>query len=243
MSDTIFNNEKEAPSQEASPSPSNDFSDQLELIKNDKGERKYGTVEQALEALKHSQEFIPELKKEKEDLSGELEALRKQQEKIDSLTEIVSKLTAKEEPVVHQPQEAPQEQDVAQLVQEVLERNKATETQTSNTTAVATALGEMYGTKAEETFYGKATELGLSKEAINQLAATSPKAVLALFSKQSTPSLTKGTQGVDHNYVKPQEEGRLKASPSSIMAGASTGDLMAEMARHKAAIYAKHNIQ
>ena len=69
MSDTIFEKEKVEPSQESTPNQNNLFNDQLDTIKNDKGERKYGTVEQALEALKHSQEFIPSLKEDKDNLS------------------------------------------------------------------------------------------------------------------------------------------------------------------------------
>jgi archaellum component FlaC len=229
-------------SQESTPTSSNDFGDQLDSIKNDKGERKYGSVSQALEALKHSQEYIPDLKSEKEVLSKEVETLRAQQEKIDSLTEIVTKLTATKEPEAHQPQAEPEVQDVAKLVEQALEANSQAKTIQSNTDSVTKKLVELYGTKAESTFYEKAQELGMSKEAFNQLAATSPKAVISFFDKADTPSMMKGSQNTNHSYTPPQEEGFLKASEKSVMAGATTRDLMAEMARHKQAVYAKHNI-
>ena len=42
--------------------PSDLFTDQLAAIKNDQGVPKYDTVEKAIEALQHSQQYIPELK-------------------------------------------------------------------------------------------------------------------------------------------------------------------------------------
>jgi hypothetical protein len=56
--------------------------------------------------------------------------------------------------------------------------------------------------------------------------------------------MMKGSQNTNHSYTPPQEfaEGFLKAAEKSVMAGATTRDLMAEMARHKQAVYAKHNI-
>jgi len=240
---SIFETEqKEVSSHEASPEPSNEFSDQLDLIKNDNGERKYGSVSQALEALKHSQEYIPDLKSEKESLSKEVEALRAQQEKIDSLTEIVAKLTATKEPEADQPQVVPEVQDVAKLVEEALQANSQAQTTQANTKSVTTKLVELFGTNAEKEFYDKAQELGMSKEAFNQLAATSPKAVISFFNKADSPSMMKGSQNTNHSYTPPQETGVVQASETSVMAGATSRDLMAEMARHKQAIYAKHNI-
>jgi len=240
---SIFESEQKEPSgQEASPEPSNDFSDQLNSIKNDNGERKYGTVSQALEALQHAQGYIPTLKEEKESLSKEVESLKAQQEKIDSLTEIVAKLTATKEPEADQPQEVPEVQDVAQLVEQALKANSQAQTTQANTKSVTDKLVELFGTKAEVEFYGKAQELGMSKEAFNQLAATSPKAVLSFFSKADTPSMMKGSQNTNHSYSPPRETGFVQANETSVMAGATSGDLMAEMNRHKEAIYAKHNI-
>ncbi len=57
------------PEQPAAPQPSdNVFADQLASITNERGEPKYKDLPTALQALKHSQEYIPSLKQENETL-------------------------------------------------------------------------------------------------------------------------------------------------------------------------------
>jgi hypothetical protein len=133
---------------------------------------------------------------------------------------------------------------VATLVQKILNQNKTESNRDTNTKSVTKALADKYGTEAEKEFYGKAEALGMTQEAFNDLAATSPKAVLAFFGdiKQDT-SLTKGTQNVNHSFQKPPNSGKVDKSEKSVMAGASTRDLVAEMNRHKTAVYAKHGVQ
>ena len=71
--------ENKSTSQVDDTNVSNPFDDLLNNIKNDSGERKYNSVESALEALKHSQEYIPTLKDEKNNMSQELEKYKSQQ--------------------------------------------------------------------------------------------------------------------------------------------------------------------
>jgi archaellum component FlaC len=236
--------ENKSTSQVDDTNVTNQFDDLLNGIKNDSGERKYNSVESALEALKHSQEYIPTLKDEKNTMSQELETLRSQQSKLDDLTSIVEKLTAPKEELSNQTQDSLGEQDVAKLIQSVLNQNKAESTRETNTKSVTDALTGKFGTEADKEFYGKAAELGMTKEAFNDLAATSPKAVLSFFGNvtQDT-SITKGSQSLNHSFEKPTPSGKVDRAESSVMAGASTRDLKAEMARHKAAVYAKHGIQ
>ena len=247
---SIFNEDKKEDkenkldSQPNDASVNNQFDDLLNGIKNDSGERKYNTVESALEALKHSQEYIPNLQGDKDKLTQEVESLKSQQTKVDELTAIVEKLTAPKEETVNQPSTSFNEQDVAKMVQAALTQNQAETTKEKNIKSVTDALMDSFGTEAEKTFYGKAEELGMSKEAFNDLAGTSPKAVLAFFGASTQqPSITKGTQGVNHNFQKPTPSGKVERADRSVMAGASTGDLKAEMQRHKEAVYAKYGVQ
>jgi len=60
--DNNQNNGGATPPQENNPLPSDDLSTLLSGIKNERGEQKYKDVKTALEALKHSQEYIPEVK-------------------------------------------------------------------------------------------------------------------------------------------------------------------------------------
>jgi hypothetical protein len=236
--------ETKSASQADDTSVPNPFDDLLNNIKNDSGERKYSSVESALEALKHSQEYIPTLKDEKNTMSQELEKFRSQQSKLDDLTSIVEKLTAPKDEASNQTQSSFGEQDVAKLVQEALNRNKADSTRDSNTQSVTAALADKFGTEAEKEFYGKASELGMTKESFNELAATSPKAVLSFFGNiTQEPSMMKGSQSLNHSFEKPKPDGKVDKSERSIMAGASTRDLQGEMARHKAAVYAKYGVQ
>jgi hypothetical protein len=238
------NKETKSTSQVDDTNVANKFDDLLNGIKNDSGERKYSSVESALEALKHSQEYIPNLQGDKDKLTQELDNLKGQQNQIDDLTTIVERLTAKKVEPSDQTNETLGEQDVAKLVQSILNQNKTTSLRDTNTESVTKALAAKYGTEAEKEFYGKADALGMTKEAFNDLAATSPKAVLSFFGDiQQDTSLMKGSENVNHSFQKPPHSGKVEKSEKSVMAGASTKDLVAEMEKHKLAVYAKHGVE
>lgn len=238
------NKENKSTSQVDDTSVANKLNDLLDNIKNDSGERKYSSVESALEALRHSQEYIPNLKSDKDKLTEELDKLKGQQNQIDDLATIVERLTAKKVEPSDQTNETLGEQDVAKLVQKILGQNKSESLRDTNTASVTKALADKYGTEAEKEFYGKAEALGMTKEAFNDLAATSPTAVLSFFGdiKQDV-SITRGTQNVNHSFQETPKGGPVVRSEKSIMAGASSKELLAEFNRHKAAVYAKHGIQ
>lgn len=242
--DENLDTENKSASQADDTNVTNNFNDLLNNIKNESGERKYNSVESALEALKHSQEYIPNLQGDNKTLTQELETLKSQQSKIDDLTAIVDRLSAPKTETVDQPNSSLTEQDVAKLVQNALSQNKAETSRGANIKSVTDTLSQSFGTEAEKAFYDKADELGMTKESFNELAGTSPKAVLAFFGNTvKDPSLMKGSQGIDHNYQAPPSDGKVVRSEKSVMAGATTRDLTAEFNRHKAAVYTKHGIQ
>lgn len=246
---SIFNEGDNTPSpQQDDPQSSNPVSDKsfdhlLDGIKNEKGERKYKDLETAMNALQHSQQYIPEVKSEVDSLSAENQLLKEKLEKLNNLESVVEKLTAKEAQDATPAPAGLDEQTVEQLLEQKLSQREQSQTKASNLKTVTDTLKSQYGTEADKTFYQKAEELGIPKETFEALAETSPKAVLAYFPKAApAPSVTTGHNSAGFN-ASTQKEGPLAAPEKSILAGASTADLNAEMARHKKAVYEKYGIQ
>ena len=246
---SIFNEGDNTPSpQQDDPQSSNPVSDKsfdhlLDGIKNENGERKYKDLETALNALQHSQQYIPEVKNEVNSLSAENELLKEQISKLSNLESVVEKLTAKEVKDDTPASPAFDEQTVEQLLEQKLSQREKSQIESGNLKTVTEALKSQYGTESEKTFYDKADELGIPRDTFETLAKTSPKAVLAYFPKVApAPSVTTGHNSAGFN-TSTKNEGPLTPPEKSILAGASTSDLNAEMARHKKAVYDKYGIQ
>ncbi len=148
----------------------------LDSIKGDDGQPKYRDVPTALNALQHSQEYIKQLKQQLE------EATQKAAQAV-TMEQVLATLNKEKEA----PQALPTApgmtpDDVIRIMQEA-EYKKV---QKANTEAVARKFKELHGEKAEEAFYNKAAEMGLTKQAINNLAATSPNAVFSMFGIKDT---------------------------------------------------------
>ena len=188
MSDNIFGSGDPAqtsapqtPEGQAAPvTPSQEtvdpFSPLLSNIKGDDGQQKYRDVPTALNALQHSQEYIKQLKQQ----------LEEAQQKASQAVTMEQVLAA-----INKPEDKPQgpqatpgvtPEDVLRIMQEA--ENK--KIQQANSKRVASKFKELYGEKAEESFYNKASEMGLSRQAINNLAATSPEAVFSMFGFKDT---------------------------------------------------------
>ena len=223
------------------------FADLLGTVLNEKGEPKYASVPEALKGLSHSQEHI-------KTLETELSQYKLEIEKRASVENALKEFTQKsEEPEAQQPKGLDEEAIAALLDQRLsqIEQQKAVK---SNTEKVVQAIQQKYGDKAEETFYGKAKELGMTGEDFNSLAAKSPDLVLALFNTQAqqktynpsssvnTAAFTDKTDEVPTIMDAGEERISLQRGEKSVLIGASNRDLMDEMARHKAAVYKKYNL-
>lgn len=159
---------------------SSQFDTLLSGIRNERGEPKYRSVEDGLKALQHSQEHISNLTRERQQLQDEVNALRAKADEIASLKETVARLTQR------QPEPAPRENQLdqevlAQIVDSRLSFRQQEELKASNQRQVASKLSEVFGDKAKEVFYEKASQLDLPGEELEALAARSPKAVLKMF--------------------------------------------------------------
>ena len=148
----------------------------LSEIVGDDGQQKYKDVTTALNALKHSQEYIKQMKAQ-----------------LDEATQKASQAVTMEQVLaaVNKPAEAPVAPTAppagltAEDVVRILQEKEQAERYKANAAKVAQRFKELHGEKAEEAFYGKAAEMGLTRESINQLAATSPDAVFSMFGIKS----------------------------------------------------------
>ncbi len=217
------------PSQNSQP-----FADLLGSIKNENGQPKYGNTEEALKALKHSQDFIPQLKQENQTLKSELESLRAQVEKLKGVEEVVERLTSQQNTSASTNAPVLDENAIAELVQRTLSKREVEAIQKANVTNVVQTLQANLGAEAEKSFYTKAQELGMSVQQMNALAATSPKAVLNLFGLQGNevqkvnmPSPVK--PGENTAGFQPKQDTYIGRNTKKLEVGATTREISEEL--------------
>lgn len=224
------------------------FADQLASITNERGEPKYKDLPTALDALKHSQQYIPQVKQENETLKTEIERLKAELEQRGSLEETVQRLTSqKQQPDQPTPQELQgltPEQVEELLEQRLTERDQNQKAQ-ANSQSVEQAIVAKYGDKAASVVQSKAQEFGMSLSEMKAWAAKSPKAVLALFEVKSSP------QGTHQNYsssvniapVRPKEPEELAPPEKSLLRGASSKDQAEYFAKVRENAYKRLGVQ
>lgn len=222
------------------------FADLLGTVLNEEGKPKYSNVPEAIKGLSHAQEHIRNLEQEAKRLKEELD---KRQAVEDALQQVTQSKPADEQPR----QVGLDEEAVAALVEQRLQSIEQSKVSKTNTEKVVQALQQKFGDKAEESFYKRASEVGLTREMANSLAAQSPDAILALFNT-TTPSASVSTSSVNTAGLQtPQktiptimdggeERINLPRGERSLLMGATNKDLMEEFNRHKAAVYSKYNL-
>lgn len=211
---------------------SNELGTLLASIKNDRGEPKYKSVQDALKALQHSQEFIPTLKQTKEDLEAKLQEAMKQAEKVATLEQTVLELTQKMGEGRDTSKPNLTEEQIAELVSKTLNKNQQEAVSKQNLATVAQRVKEVFGEKSEEVFYAKAAELGLTKAEFNALAARTPTAVLSLVGikeqQQKSPTRQFNSDGFQKG-----KDSEIKRNEKPVLAFASTEDVREESRRSK----------
>lgn len=227
--------------------PDNAFADLLSSIKNERGEPKYKDVQTALDALRHSQEFIPQVKTENEQLKRELEAARAEAARVRELEQTLQQLSSGQQP---QQQSTPAQtgisaDEVAKLVSQTLERQRAEEAARANTQTVVQKMAEKFGPDAEKVFYEKAKEFGMTVQQVNALAAQSPQAVLNLYGVDAKPAQTGfpsiSSGGVRTDGYQPQPKSNLGKNDKGVLFGASTEELVQERQNAKSLVDELHN--
>jgi len=238
---SAFNNQQETPAQQ--PSQESAFTDQLSMIKNENGEQKYNDIPKALDALAHSQSYIPQLKSEVDAQAAEIARLNEELSKRAAVEDVVDKLTAQQA----QPESTPQvsgmnEQEVLNLVQDFSAQQQQQSVAVNNEKQVSDALFTQYGEKTQEVVSSKAAELGMTVEALQSLSQTSPQAALQLFGSSVQPQ-TKATTGSINISAQPQETNfDVPAPEKSLLRGASTNDQIDYLRQLRNSVYQKHNV-
>lgn len=225
--------------------PSNDFADLLGSIKNERGEPKYRDVNTALDALRHSQEYIPQLKSDMDRVAQENQRLLAEIERLKTVEQTVAQLTSQQQQQ-NQPVQQPvlKEEEIANLVVKTLSQREQEQKRSQNINTVTSKLKEVFGDKAEETFYSKAQELGLSPQQVNNLAAESPSAVFKMFGVEGgnkpQASFKPTTSSINTaGYTQPSQS-FIGRNTSAVMLGATTHDLIAEKDRSKQMVEELH---
>jgi len=235
-------NQQETPVQQ--PSQESAFTNQLSMIKNENGEQKYNDVPKALDALAHSQSYIPQLKSEVDTQAAEIARLTEELSKRAAVEDVVGKLTAQQA----QPESTPQvsgmnEQEVLNLVQNFSAQQSAQTQASSNEKQVSDALFGQYGDKTQEVVASKASELGMTVEALQSLSQTSPQAALQLFNQASGSPAPKATSGSVNIPTSFQKEEGLAPPEKSLLRGASTKEQIEYLHKVRDAVYQKHNVK
>lgn len=242
--ENIFNdNSGKPPVDNNNQPPVDKYADLLKSIKNENGEQKYDTIEKALEALGHSQAFIPQLKSQLSEKEQELGRISAELSQRESVEQVVQRLIASKHDGEGNPPAASglDEQAVMKLVQQTLQQTEQAKTVEGNIRKVQETLKAKFGDKAGEAVAQKAAELGTTPEQLGDLASKNPNLILALFNTQGTkePSITTSSVHLPPSNNKLPE---LERPQKSILSGATTKDQKEFMQKVRANVYAKHGI-
>lgn len=244
--DNIFGN-NQSPTDPATtpttPNPLEALANQLAAIKNENGEQKYKTLDDALKALQHSQQYIPQLTKTLAEKEAELAQAKAAASKVEELERSVQQLMSPSEPAEQstnaQPAITPEA--IAALVKQTLTQTQVEQTASQNLATVVQAAKTAFGDKADEMFYSKAQTLGMSKEAINSLAATSPAAVLELLGIKQGATPAKPSSGFNTDGFTPNKDTFISRNKNSMLLGATSQDLAEEGRNARAMVDELHS--
>ena len=222
MSDSNETPSSEEAAQEATPSGA--YADLLSGIK-DGDRQKYNTVEDALNSIQPSQEFIAQLKSEKADLQQQLEAAQAKAQEAKTVEDLMSKINETERQADQPSSEQTfDEGKMVAMIQAQMERTQRESVARQNSEVVMKAFQERHGEKAAEAYNQMAQDAGLTGDMLKTLAETSPKVVLQLAGfdqKASMPGKTEST-------VRTEGFGDPKNLPSAKvkMVGATSQELV-----------------
>ena len=189
----------------------------LSSIKNEDGSQKYATIEDALKGAANAQEFIPKVLNEKRDVESEIEKLKAELAKRQTLEELAEALKTKAPNSKPAETEAKveskglQSDDIDKLLEQKLSQREVAAAQQGNLKSVVDSVSAAYGEKASEHIKNTAQKFGMTAEALKTLSAENPQVALRLLdlegSKQNTkptsPSLSKAPDSDPNRREKP----------------------------------------
>ncbi len=248
---TLFDNNTNPQETPAQPTPTSIFADQLKEIKDESGRQKYSTPEEALKALKHSQEYIPSLKGQLSQYEQEINQLKAELSSRASVEDIVSRLSPKpsqDNPAATPTPQGLDEKAVFELINRQLTQRQQDELRLTNLRLVESTLAAKFGDKAKEVLQNKAKELGISMERMKAMAEETPQVVQSLFPSTQTPTPKPVTGG----YNLPSNPAgevtlgdMLKEAEHKIRTSGQSGykNQMELMAQIKRNVYAQNGIE
>lgn len=142
--------------------------------------KKYQTVEAALAAFAPAQNHIAKLEADYAALKAELEGRKTTQELLDEIKSGIPKGDTA-------PKQELNQDTLVKVVEQVLTQKESKKVAETNQSTVVNTFREIFGDKAEAQYNKVAEEAGLSIAALNQLARTSPQAVIRLAGINKTP--------------------------------------------------------
>lgn len=164
-------------------------------IKNEQGAQKYTSVEDAIKALQHSQEFIETLKREKQEIAAKLKA----QEELEKL---LAPKTQAPTPVVDSAAVLKPEDVVA-----VIESRERALTARKNIESVKAVFAQQFGAESTTELVKRVEQAGITKELADKMAAETPDALLKLLGVEkkepTTGSVVKGAVNTEKLSGKP----------------------------------------
>lgn len=189
--DPFDNKPTESNTGEGEPStpPTDPFADKLKEIKGDDGSPKYATVEDALAALKHSQEFIETLKTERAQDRESMAKLQEEMAKVKTLEEFQASLQT---PNTQEPSKTPEgdgegeKVDLDKLLEDKLNARTKADREKANLEKVVSDLTSQFGDKTSEHIEQVAKRLGTTPSALKDIAKTNPTMAMTLLGSNSS---------------------------------------------------------
>ena len=246
MTDQLFKDESEepqaTPEQEQTPSvnPNDLFSDQLAVIKNEQGVPKYKTVEDAIVALQHSQQYIPELK---DKLNSQEQLIKDLQEKLEAgnrVKDLINQGQPQSQDEATQTAKSLNEQDIEALLEAKLAKLSQDSKLKDNQSMVNKTLTDKFGAEASAMINKKAAELGMKPSQLGELAKENPAMVLALFGEKKVD--TSPTLGSVRYPLNTPTAPALKRPEVSVLSGATSKTQAEFMRQVRDEVYKKHGI-
>ena len=194
--------------------------DLLATIVNENGEPKYKSTEEALKGAAAAQDHIKNLESELAKLRDKGNA----SDKLDELIDVVkqSKGSGKGD---EENTSTLKPEDVLGIVKDYISDSKAAESRESNINTVVNTFKTRYGKDASEKLYGKAEDLGFSKEEINRMIASNPNAALKVLGEDKVKEKSADPVAGKGGVATANFQGKPEAKPTTIMGSSSSAEL------------------
>ena len=171
--------------------------------------KKYASVAEVYKAFPHAQKHISTLEDENKQLKEELTRRQAAEEVLNAIQQrMETPSQTQEQPPVNSLQ------DIQALVRQELERDKAASISMANQHEVVNKFTQLYGDKAQTQFEQLAKDLSVPITYLNNLAATSPKALYKLAGIEHSKNTYSGTLESDLNIQQNIQEQNDKIAVS-----------------------------